>query len=83
MIRAPTTEPTTMPAICPPDKPSPLDESCPAAAGDPVADGVLPVEDGKRGGIEDEGGKVTPVQRFVTSDPTQQESVAFGELAAQ
>lgn len=72
-----------MPAICPPDKPLPSDESFPAAAGDPVADGVLSVGDGKRGGMEDDGGRVTPVQRFVTSEPMQQESVAFGELAAQ
>ncbi|KAL8691154.1 MAG: hypothetical protein Q9218_003551 [Villophora microphyllina] len=51
---------------------------------DPVGVGVLPlVDEGKRGGNEEVMGSVTPAQRAVTFEPTQQESVAFGELAAQ
>lgn len=83
IIRAPNTEPTTIPASCPPDKPLSADGVFAATTDDPVGDGVPLVADGKRGGMEAMGGRVTPTQRFVTSEPTQQESVAFGELAAQ
>ena len=49
-----------------------------------MADGlVVDVDDGKRGGIEVVDGRVTPGQRLVTFDVSQQESVALGELVAQ
>lgn len=84
MSSAPTTDPITMPAIAPPDKPRWADWPFAAAAEVPVAEGApLLVEDGKRGGIDEVVGSVTPAQRFVTFEPIQQESVAFGELAAQ
>lgn len=71
-----------MPAIAPRDKPLRPDPSRAAAAGEPV--GELPsVEEGKSGGIEDVMGNSTSTQRLVALEPTQHESVAFGELAAQ
>lgn len=49
-----------------------------------VAEAVpLDVEEGNSGGRETLAGRVTPMQRAVTLDAPQQESVAFGELAAQ
>jgi len=49
-----------------------------------LADGVLlDVEDGKSGGTEVIVGRITPGHRLVTFEPTQHESVAFGELEAQ
>lgn len=54
---APTTEPTTIPAMAPPERPEPLL----ALAAAPVAEGVLlAVVDGNSGGMEDSVGKVTP-----------------------
>lgn len=75
---APTTEPTTMPAIAPPERWWPeLPAAAPAVA---VGRG----EDvGKTGGIDDVSGSRTPSQRFSTSAATQQESVAFAELWPQ
>ena len=81
--KAPKTDPTAIPAIAPPDKPWWAEDLPAAAAEEPVADEVLLVEEGKRGGIEEVIGRVTPEHRVVTFEPTQQESVAFGELAAQ
>ncbi len=50
----------------------------------PVGEDVaLEVDEGNSVGIELTVGKVTPVQRLLTFEPTQHESVAFGELAAQ
>jgi len=76
---APTTDPTATPAICPPVNPllwlAPL-----------LGEGVLwavGVADGKSGGKEVCEGSVTPGQRLFTFEPTQHESVAFGELVAQ
>ena len=49
-----------------------------------VAAGVTAVVcEGKNGGRLGLLGKATPTQRLLTLDPTQQESVAFGELDAQ
>ena len=86
----PMTEPTTIPAIWPPDKPLwfvvglvPLPAPAPAVleVGAPVLEDV---DEGKSDGIVDvEIGSVTPEQRVVTFDPRQHESVAFGELVAQ
>ncbi len=74
---APKSEPTTIPAIRPPERPelwdAPLD-------GDAV---LLEVDDGKKGGKEVVDGNVTPGHRLVTFAPTQHESVALGELVAQ
>ena len=54
---APITEPTTIPAMAPPERPEPLL----ALAAAPVAEGVLlAVVDGNKGGMEDSVGKVTP-----------------------
>lgn len=48
------------------------------------ADGVLlEVDDGKRGGMEDKVGSVTPGHLLFTFAPSQQVSVALGELVAQ
>lgn len=71
----------TMPAICPPDRPW-----CGSfVSATPIAEELLPsVGVGNRGGIVDVSvGKTTPVQRLVTLEAAQQESVAFGELDAQ
>lgn len=78
---APKTDPTTMPAICPPDK----ELEVPAAAVVVLdADGEAEeVEEGNNGGTENIDGMVTPSHRLVTCEATQQESVAFGELSAQ
>lgn len=78
---APRTEPTTIPAIWPPDK----ELDVPVAAAVVLdADGEAEdVEEGNNGGTENIGGMVTPSHRPVTFEATQQESVAFGELSAQ
>lgn len=74
-------EPTTIPAICPPDKEPEEPVAAPAVLD---ADGEAEeVEDGNNGGTENIGGTVTLSHRAVTSEATQQESVAFGELVAQ
>ncbi len=54
---APITEPTTIPAMAPPERPEPLL----ALAAAPVAEGVvLAVVDGNNGGMEERVGRVTP-----------------------
>ena len=69
-----------MPAIAPPDRPL----CWAAAAALLVAVGVLlEVEEGNSGGRDAVDGNVTPGHLLVTLDPTQQESVALGELVAQ
>lgn len=78
---APRIEPMTIPAICPPDRPW-----CgPFVSAAPIAEELLPsVGVGNKGGIEDVSvGRTTPVQRLVTLEAAQQESVALGELVAQ
>ena len=69
----------TIPAICPPERPDeggvPLEELAVGAPAD--------VAEGRKGGILEVLGKMTPKQRFVTFEPMQQESVALGELEAQ
>lgn len=63
-----------------------MDDWPPVAAAEVLVadDGPPLVADGKkRGGMDGVLGSVTPSQRFVTFEATQQESVAFGELAAQ
>ena len=80
--RNPRREPTTMPAIAPPESPLLLvsfpDE--PPAVGDAVDVTVVVT-----GGIDVllKVGRTTPSQRDSAFDPTQQESVALGELASQ
>ena len=73
----PKTEPTTIPAICPPDNPA-LWEGTGLLEGPELALAV-----GKSGGIDEVVGSLTPGHRDVTLEAEQQESVAFGELAAQ
>ena len=54
---APITEPTTIPAMAPPERPEPLL----ALTGAAVEEGVLvAVVDGNNGGMDDMVGKVTP-----------------------
>lgn len=69
----------TIPAICPLERP----EEAPLTFEEVAAGAPADVVEGKNGGMLEMIGKVTPEQRFVTFDPTQQESVAFGELEAQ
>ncbi len=81
---APRMEPTTIPAICPPDSPLLFCEAPLVALEVLVAEGeVLDVAEGNNGGIENMAGKVTPLHLPVTFDVTQHESVALGELDAQ
>ncbi len=78
---AATTEPMTIPAIAPLDRPLLL-----ACAGAPVADDVGPPLDvavGNRVGLSENCGKTTSRQRPVAFDPMQHESVAFSELVRQ
>lgn len=80
------TDPTTIPAIWPPDNPLLLLDA--AGAGALV---VAFVDEGwaldkvvvNRGGMVVKEGRVTPTQRPVAFEPMQQLSVAFGELDAQ
>ena len=79
---APTIDPTTIPAIAPPERPELLGAGAAALLVD--ADGLLlDVEDGNSGGMDVIVGSITPGQRLVTFDPMQHESVALGELEAQ
>ena len=77
---APRREPTTIPAVAPPDSPE-LAPPAPAAVVDPVGAAVVVVVN--RGGIVVVVGSLTPTQRDSTSEFTQHESVEFGELAEQ
>ena len=77
-------EPSTIPAIAPFDKPESWWLLLTAASLLAAAVGVLlDVDEGKRGGIEVKVGSVTPGHLLVTFAPSQQVSVAFGELVAQ
>ena len=85
--KAPSTEPTTIPAICPPVRPRRV--LVPAATM-PVLNGEdVPVPVGVAvivTGCSDEDatiGRLTPTHRVVVFEKTQQESVALGELAPQ
>ena len=79
MRAAPTTEPTTIPAIAPPERP--LLPPVPVADDD---DGLgLDVEEGNKGGRDVVDGRVTPGHILLTLDAAQHESVEFGELDAQ
>lgn len=74
------TEPITIPAIAPLESPGPW------LAALPVADAVgvlLDVDEGNRRGTDLKVGSITPGQRLFAFDPSQHESVAFGELFAQ
>ena len=71
---APRTDPTTIPAICPPLRPCELFDEFGVALG---------VPEGKSGGIDVVIGSSTLEQRCSESENRQQESVALGELAAQ
>jgi hypothetical protein len=70
----PATDPITMPAIWPPERPELSDFDAAAVA---VAVTV------KRAGIEEVVGRWTLEQRVVALELTQQESVALGELVPQ
>ena len=77
---APSTDPMTIPAICPPVRPwcSPLSDAGRAE------ELLPPVDDGNKSGKEDVlDGNTTPVHLSVTLELEQQGSVAFGELDAQ
>jgi hypothetical protein len=76
---APTSEPTTIPAIAPPERPDP-DLAPPAPE---VEVGAADVLDGNNGGIDVVVGRWMPWQRCSTLALTQHESVALGELEAQ
>lgn len=77
---APTSDPTTIPAMAPPESPDP--DRAPPAAGLPVPDGAG--EDvGNTGGMETVVGRSTPMQRLSTFELTQHELVEFTELSAQ
>lgn len=81
---APITEPITIPAIAPFDRPESswvFPPATPLLAGDVGV--LLDVEDGKRGGMEVKVGSVTPGHLLFTFAPSQQVSVALGELDAQ
>lgn len=79
--------PSTMPTIAPTERPDvPVPPAPTAAAGVAVADDapvVVVLEEVKRGERPEVVGRRTPAQRDSTLAPTQHESVAFGELAAQ
>lgn len=84
-MKAPRIEPITIPAICPPESPflfcvlgGEVDELV-------AVDGVAVEVEVKRGCIVEVAtiGRTTLSQRDVVLEYTQQESVAFGELAAQ
>jgi hypothetical protein len=78
--RAPTTEPTAIPAIAPPLSP---DLDLAPGAEDPVADGDGEDVLEKMLPIVVVIGSFTLAQRVVVLEKRQHESVAFGELAAQ
>ena len=78
-MAAPTIDPTTIPAICPPVRLS-FEPLVPAAV---VFEEPLEFEFGNSGGMVASGGKSTPTHLLVTFEPTQHESVALGELVAQ
>lgn len=80
---APTSEPTTMPAMAPPESPDP-ERPAPFAAPADVEDGAPDdVLDGNTGGIETVVGRSTPTQRDSTLALTQHESVELTVLSAQ
>jgi hypothetical protein len=70
----------TMPAIAPPERP---DAEPLAGAALDVPVGADEEVDENKGGMDDVTGRLTPTQRASTRELTQQESVAFGELAPQ
>ena len=77
-------EPSTIPAIAPFDRPESWWLLLAAAPLLAAAVGVLfDVDEGKRGGMEVKVGSVTPGHLLVTFAPSQQVSVALGELVAQ
>ena len=82
-------EPSTIPAIAPFDRPESWwlllpPALLPAALLFAAAVEVLfDVDEGKRGGTEVKVGSVTPGHLLVTFAPSQQVSVALGELVAQ
>lgn len=78
---APKMEPTTIPAIFPPERPWCFDRG--AAPEVLFAEELLDVGDGNSRGTGKIDGNVTCWHRLVTFEVTQQESVAFGELNAQ
>lgn len=87
--KAPSIDPTTIPAIAPPESPvvRPLLVVAAPDEADPVDEEVelevAVIEE--KGGSEDVAamGNTTPEQMPVVFEKTQQESVAFGELAEQ
>lgn len=79
---APMMEPMTIPAIAPPERPRLVSAEAAAAVAETVAVAVAVVVK-SAGRLLTEEGNVTPVHLPVTFEAEQQESVAFGELAAQ
>lgn len=80
---APSMDPTTMPAICPPLRPLFV---AAAAVGVLVPDGVPPIVKVVTIACNDDDaitGSATPAHLSVVFEKTQHESVAFGELAPQ
>lgn len=75
--RAPTMDPTTIPAMAPPLRPPAL---CAAAADEELE---LPVDDGVSAPIELVTGRSTLSQRVSVPEEIQHESVEFGELCEQ
>jgi hypothetical protein len=79
---APKREPTTTPAMAPPERPEP-DLAEPAVAPVEVALGAGAVLDGCQGAMDVVVGRWTPTQRDSTFALMQHESVELGELAPQ
>ena len=77
-------EPSTIPAIAPFDRPELwwlLLTAAPLLAA--AVEVLFDVDEGKRGGTEVKVGRGTPGHLLVTFAPSQQVSVALGELVAQ
>ena len=74
-----------MPAIWPPESPVLEGEAVPPAGVlvEVEVEVEVDVAEGKRGGMEAVEGSGIPVQRVLTFESAQQESVALGELVAQ
>lgn len=79
----PKIEPMTMPAICPPESPPPLLDAAGVVDGRLVLVGDEMFEVDKGGSRDVNAGSRTFSHRPVALEFKQQESVAFGELAAQ
>jgi len=79
---APTSEPTTIPAIAPPDRPDPV-LPVPPVTGAEVPVGATEEDDGNRGAMEVVVGRWTPTHLGSTFEFRQQELVSFKVLVLQ